>query len=356
MENDQAKVSETWGSNDVACRIQGKTIVDPMSEVDYLYILEEDQKRVRKYEHDKSKGGKWILFFETRYLNSMWKKCCSIYRFGRLEGIKSLKVSTAKKNPRCSTIATGVIVFHCGPCDNKPLMLKYGMNIVHLLGYVNSEGSIPYKSDDQSAIGTRAMGVQINSLYKLPVARQRSHHFAPSARSSWRDSSPVSRDESYWRWTSKDGQDDFDSWRTKGNLDDLSQNIPSKRLDVSWLREPEESLGADNGTPKNCGHWVMFVPTEKLDETWKKAIELFRNGDLPDEIQYMLVSTHLHNYKSANGILQFIVETYEDINYLEDMGRNLARLMNYFYKRGTISFVRDRETICSVELAKLDLA
>ncbi|XP_018013697.1 uncharacterized protein LOC108670719 [Hyalella azteca] len=116
---------------------------DPTVEREVNYILEEQESLAIKFEHEESKSGKWILFVEHASMFSMWKKSCNLYSQGKLEGVTSLKASTAKDNSRTIVDAYGVIMFHCGPCDDKNLMMHYGKNIVELLSYFNKRGYIP---------------------------------------------------------------------------------------------------------------------------------------------------------------------------------------------------------------------
>ncbi|XP_018007065.1 uncharacterized protein LOC108664884 [Hyalella azteca] len=124
-------------------RHSSASIEDPTKEVEFRYIVEERDDLARKYTYEKSKGGKWVLFFKTEDLFSMWKKACLLYRSGTLQGVTSVVSSTAKANPsRTSRHELKVISFQCGPYDDRDLMLRYGMNIVELLRYTNITGHI----------------------------------------------------------------------------------------------------------------------------------------------------------------------------------------------------------------------
>ncbi|KAA0202497.1 hypothetical protein HAZT_HAZT008352 [Hyalella azteca] len=147
-----------------------RRIENPTAELDVNYILEERETLALKFKHDESKSGKWILFVRIKSMFSMWTKSCNLYREGKLKGVTSLKASTAKDNPRKTAgDDNGVIIFHCGPSNDKKLMISYGKNIVKLLRYFNDKRHINYKTNEQSAKGTRATGNKDNFLYKLRV-------------------------------------------------------------------------------------------------------------------------------------------------------------------------------------------
>lgn len=150
-----------------------KEIGAPMSETEEMYLFEEDPEIAKRYDFDQESGGKWILFIVVASMDSMWTKCCKIYRRGQFTGITSIKSSTAKLNPRQTTTEMGVIIFHCGPSHDEPRIMRYGHNIVDTLNYFNRMGYIPYKSDAQTAKGSRSTGNASNSIYRIAVPKSR---------------------------------------------------------------------------------------------------------------------------------------------------------------------------------------
>lgn len=91
-----------------------------------------------------------VLVADTRTNNSSFSD-------GALLGIHSMKVSTDYINPRASCESTGVIIFYCGPANDEDKMLKIGRNLLEHISYENNW--LYYKSDQQTAQGTRATGL-----------------------------------------------------------------------------------------------------------------------------------------------------------------------------------------------------
>ncbi|KAA0202498.1 hypothetical protein HAZT_HAZT008353 [Hyalella azteca] len=268
-------------------RLQNSRCVeDPTAELNVNYILEERETLALEFEHEESKSGKWILFVRINSMFSMWTKSCYLYREGKLEGVTSLKASTAKDNPRKTGDDNGVIIFHCGPSDDKEKILRYGMNIVMLLKYFNDKGYIPYKTNEQSAKGTRATGNQVNCLYKLPVARRWSEYQQPGTARFW-------------------------------------------RLDTLWLTEPEDFYKSRTKKPSEVvGHWITLHPSDKLDSAWMKARKLFRDGELPEDVVCVQASTQLQNYKNnGRGVIKFRCIIKDEKEQMLMVGKRLAECL-----------------------------
>ena len=144
----------------------------PMEETEEPYVYEEDQEIAQQYKYDDSVGGKWILFFDLDLLNDGWVAACKAYREKKLLGIRSIRASTANRcNPKYPFRTQAAMMFRCGPMDNEELIIKYGQCLVETLNYRNNQGHIPYKSDAQSALGTRWTGNKNNSLYIIRFSR-----------------------------------------------------------------------------------------------------------------------------------------------------------------------------------------
>jgi len=116
------------------------------TEVNYMnWIKCIDQNKVYQYpNHD----GKWMMFFPMSDLNVRWREACLLYNSGRLIGISSMKVSTAKQNMfpgRLHGPDEGIIIFYCGPCEDKESVLRYGRNLLNNMHY--SRPFLHYKSD-----------------------------------------------------------------------------------------------------------------------------------------------------------------------------------------------------------------
>jgi len=111
--------------------------------------------------------GKWMQFHPKSQLNMVWEFAKAKYRTGRLEGIHSMKVSTACAQPRASDFNNGVIIFYCGPSEDEAKMKQFGQKLLEEMPYKNSSGFMYYKSDAQTAAGTRATGQKKCHLYRL---------------------------------------------------------------------------------------------------------------------------------------------------------------------------------------------
>jgi hypothetical protein len=116
------------------------------TEVNYMnWIKCIDQTKINQYpSHD----GKWMMFFPMSDLNIRWREACLLYNSGRLIGINSMKVSTAKQNMfpgRLHGPDEGIIIFYCGPCEDKESVLRYGRNLLNNMHY--SRPFLHYKSD-----------------------------------------------------------------------------------------------------------------------------------------------------------------------------------------------------------------
>jgi hypothetical protein len=113
-------------------------------------------------------GGKWMLFYPKTEIDEKWGEIKKLYNNEELIGIKSLKVSTNYDNSRSSDKSYSVIICYCGPPNDKENLIKYGENLRDKMNYTSSFGTMSYKSDEQTLMGTRATGNTSNSLYKIP--------------------------------------------------------------------------------------------------------------------------------------------------------------------------------------------
>lgn len=163
-------------------KTQGINIEQPMEEKEVLFICDEDKAIAERYAIDPGYGGKWILILPNRFMNNTWAECCSLYRKGQLTGITLIKSSTSAYNPRQFNSEEGVIMFHCGPSNDKEKMMSYGQTILHKLNCFSPSGRLPYKSDVQSQKGTLATGNNGNSLYSIALPREPFSQFSEPGR------------------------------------------------------------------------------------------------------------------------------------------------------------------------------
>jgi hypothetical protein len=140
----------------------------PTEVADSHWLYEQKAEIIQKYPQS---DGKWMQFHHISQLDMVWELAKAKYRAGRLEGIHSMKVSTMLGNPRASGLNSGVIIFYCGPSDDEAKMKQFGQKLLEEMPYKNSSGFMPYKSDAQTADGTRATGQKKNYLYRLQCPR-----------------------------------------------------------------------------------------------------------------------------------------------------------------------------------------
>lgn len=139
------------------------------TEVSHVYWLYEDHEQItRNYPEP---DGKWMQFYDLTQLGAMWHQAKMKYRAGGLPGIHSMKVSTVCPQPRASNSSQGVIIFYCGPSNDEQRVVDIGRRLLEEMPYTSSNGWMSYKSDEQTAGGTRATGQRKNYLYRIPCPR-----------------------------------------------------------------------------------------------------------------------------------------------------------------------------------------
>jgi hypothetical protein len=136
----------------------------PMEVDDYPWIFENNLDLNKGIDNDDI--GKWMLFFDNDDINKKWLKAKKKYDKNKLNGVLSLKVSTAMKNPRSSNDTKKVIIFYCNNSNNQNHILSIGKTILKELKYTESE-YIYYKTDKQTFEGVRATGKTKNYTYYL---------------------------------------------------------------------------------------------------------------------------------------------------------------------------------------------
>lgn len=299
-----------------------------MSETSEMYLFEEDPEIAKKYVYDEEFGGKWILFIAIDSMDSMWAKSCKLYRQGQFTGITSIKSSTAKINPRQTTTKSGVIIFHCGPSHDEAKIMSYGNNIVDKLSYYNRMGYIHYKSDAQTAKGTRSTGNMNNSIYRIAVPKSRIVTVTRRGDSSL-----------------------YPNWRD-GEVS--TESVPTKVTDAYWLHERNAKIADKYQCERvKSGHWLMIFNRAWLDKAWQKACKLYREDKLTG-IHSMRVSTAKqsdgdHKY---TGIIMYYCGPSDQLDLVKSYGENLAKLTNYFDKNGRLNYRVDnpKQTLLHVEV------
>ncbi|XP_018007072.1 uncharacterized protein LOC108664889 isoform X2 [Hyalella azteca] len=202
-------------------------IKDPTAEHEYFWLYEEREDLWSKYDYEDSKSGKWMIFVKLNSMFSMWKKSCNLYREGKLEGIIA--------------------------CDDQELMMRYGRNLVTVLQFFTSKGAIPYKSDAQTALGTRATGCKVNSMYWVRVPRTRDEWKQHEGKNFWRVRGISS---SSGNWRSELTRSDQESWRSPGKYKDLEK---STGIDQASWRSPVDDRKSWRSTGNHQTSWRSTV-------------------------------------------------------------------------------------------------
>ncbi len=147
-------------------RRKNKIKKTPTKESNDYWIHEKNLRQTRKY--PVNRFGKWMMFIKPSIIDKKWEEIKKLYNEGKLTGIRSMKVSTVRKNPRASG-RDYAVMFYCGPYDDEEKMMNYGDNLIQYIKY--DQKYMYYKSADQTRNGTRATGQRKNSLYKIEVKK-----------------------------------------------------------------------------------------------------------------------------------------------------------------------------------------
>lgn len=112
--------------------------------------------------------GKWMLYYDKKYLNNAWILAVNLLRNNQLEGVDTITCSTSKDNGLSnSNNRKGVIIFFCHNSSDKDKILKIGKRILTLMKY-RKQKYIFYKTNEMSFNGQyRCFGSTKNHLYYL---------------------------------------------------------------------------------------------------------------------------------------------------------------------------------------------
>lgn len=133
--------------------------LNPSEVTDYYWVGDD-----LKEEHANTDIGKWMLFYPADNIDDKWKLAKSLYRCRSLNGVTSMKCSTAKDNPRASS-RDFVIILYCSNSGNREHILSIGKVIAQAFEYETSR--MYYKTDKQTDGGTIATGQKRNHTYVL---------------------------------------------------------------------------------------------------------------------------------------------------------------------------------------------
>jgi len=134
----------------------------PLDVSDWFWLYEENNNEGAK----SIDTGKWMLFYNKSLMNEAWVLAKKLYRENKLDGVKSMKCSTACENPRASTLDEGIIILYCNNSSNEELIMNIGKKIIEMFDYKENQ-FIYYKTDLQTREGTIATGNKKNHTYKL---------------------------------------------------------------------------------------------------------------------------------------------------------------------------------------------
>ena len=131
------------------------------------------------YSRNPHHDGKWMMFFPMSEMDARWHEACQLYRAGRLLGVNSMKASTAKQNPfpqRLHAHDEGIIIFYCGPSEDRQNVMEYGRNILNNMRYDRAQ--FYYKSDQPHLINH-------SSQYKHMYSIDTQQHYGGNRTQAW---------------------------------------------------------------------------------------------------------------------------------------------------------------------------
>jgi hypothetical protein len=133
----------------------------PLEVSDFPWLYEINNEGVKYVD-----TGKWMLFYDKSLINEAWVLSKKLYRENKLDGVISMKCSTAYENPRASTLDEGIIILYCNNSSNEETIMNIGKKIIEMFDYKENQ-FIYYKTDLQTREGTKATGSKKNHTYKL---------------------------------------------------------------------------------------------------------------------------------------------------------------------------------------------
>ena len=110
------------------------THAEPSRDWEGYWIYYEEGGQPTDFQPDEC--GKWMLFYPSELIDQRWEQAKLALRCGRMQGVVSMKVSTARaatenaqgqqQQGRGSYKANHVVIFYCGPATNKELVMSIG--------------------------------------------------------------------------------------------------------------------------------------------------------------------------------------------------------------------------------------
>lgn len=133
----------------------------PLDVIDSPWLYENNNEGTKSVD-----TGKWMLFYDKSLMNEAWFLAKKLYRENKLDGVISMKCSTAYENDRASTLEEGIIILYCNNSSNEETIMNIGKKIIEMFDY-KEEKFIYYKTDLQTHKGTIATGSKKNHIYKF---------------------------------------------------------------------------------------------------------------------------------------------------------------------------------------------
>ena len=142
----------------------------PTNVYTHFWIHEEDPNIAMTCSNPEYKDGHWMMFFDSSIINEKWQEAMNLYRQGKLTGIQAMKVSTVRENFFSTGTGSHVIIFYCGPSDDKDLVMIAGQNLLQKIEYKNLYGAMFY-TDVQTFLLSQATGDMSSCKYKIDVPK-----------------------------------------------------------------------------------------------------------------------------------------------------------------------------------------
>ena len=145
------------------------------SKINHMYwVYCREDYLMNKHPHN---DGKWMMFFPIGEVDARWAEACGLYRSGKLKGINSMKVSTSKPNSqKIYDEGEAIIIFYCGPSEDKVNVMEYGRNILSYMNYPRD--TFYYKSDQPHLINWNNRYRHMYTISTQESFRNRSSRFS----------------------------------------------------------------------------------------------------------------------------------------------------------------------------------
>ena len=140
----------------------------PSKTHDWVWVYHSSQRNKESAAKHVS-DGKWMLFYPKSQLDAKWEQFCRLLDDNVLDGISSMKCSTAMESYRSSG-DEGVIILYCDNSSFAPEIIRIGQGLFpYIQDYPKS--TIYYKTSHQTSLGTISTGSLVNHTYRLTIER-----------------------------------------------------------------------------------------------------------------------------------------------------------------------------------------